>query len=276
YTVRNSSAASDVYKRQVSGWVKPTNATGGIQSILDNRDNVRGYHVALVGGQIVMNISTASGWSNYTSTAVLPNNVWTHFAFSNDRTNPSSLKVYINGSLDHTYDATNRNGDLTCTFPMSIGGHNFDPSFGYKGVIDELAVWDDALTADQVALLFQEGESGLSCPPDSGFTAGVIETTESGGGGGRSEQALSSFPNPFRGSSTLRFTAGVSGPVKVQILDVGGRVIREMDSSSSGPGPREVEWDGKTSTGERASAGIYFWRPVSGEIAPAQKMILLE
>ncbi|MCB1150234.1 hypothetical protein KDK88_01705, partial [bacterium] len=67
-------------------------------------------------------------------------------------------------------------------------------------------------------------------------------------------------PNPFNPSTTLRYTLGVDGPVRLTVHDAAGRVIRTLVNEVRAAGPNQVVWDGRDERGTEAAAGVYFVR----------------
>lgn len=65
-------------------------------------------------------------------------------------------------------------------------------------------------------------------------------------------------PNPARHEAEIPFTLARSSRVLLRIVDLNGRLVREIESASLGAGPNSIRWDGKDSRGRAASSGIYF------------------
>lgn len=66
-------------------------------------------------------------------------------------------------------------------------------------------------------------------------------------------------PNPFAGSTTLRYVLPSPGRVTIAVHDVRGARVRSLlDAEAAGPGT--VAWDGRTDAGGRAAPGLYFVR----------------
>ena len=73
------------------------------------------------------------------------------------------------------------------------------------------------------------------------------------------------WPNPFAASTSIRFALPREAEVRLDVLDVGGRQVRELLAGERRePGNQSVEWDGRTQRGERAASGIYFVRLRAG------------
>lgn len=71
---------------------------------------------------------------------------------------------------------------------------------------------------------------------------------------------LTTYPNPFRGSTTVVFTLPEAAPVRVTVVDLLGRTVATLaDSSVIAPGRHELRWDAST-----RPAGLYFVTVESG------------
>lgn len=67
-------------------------------------------------------------------------------------------------------------------------------------------------------------------------------------------------PNPFRANTTIDFSLTRETDVKLQVLDVTGRVVRTLVSESLGAGDHEAAWDGRNDLGAASASGVYFYR----------------
>jgi PKD repeat protein len=73
-------------------------------------------------------------------------------------------------------------------------------------------------------------------------------------------------PNPLNPEATLTFTTSRVGFVKVELYDVGGRLVRTiLDEPMLAPGVHEARIEGRGSRGETLASGIYFIRGASAE-----------
>ena len=87
---------------------------------------------------------------------------------------------------------------------------------------------------------------------------------------------LPSYPNPFSGATTLRFTAPEGSIASLSIYDAfGRRVSAPVQQEPMYCDEREVTWEPTDSSGQRLASGVYFARlVVNGEVHTA-KMILV-
>jgi len=69
-------------------------------------------------------------------------------------------------------------------------------------------------------------------------------------------------PNPFNPTTTLRFDIPLTGSglvnTKLVIYNSLGQLIRNLYQDRLSPGSYEVQWDGRTNSGNLAPSGIYF------------------
>jgi 1,4-alpha-glucan branching enzyme len=73
-----------------------------------------------------------------------------------------------------------------------------------------------------------------------------------------SEHFVNVYPNPSHGEFTIELRSIQLSPVTISILDLTGRLIRQMKSDIVTGGSQLFKWDGKTSYGAEAGKGIYF------------------
>jgi FG-GAP-like repeat len=72
---------------------------------------------------------------------------------------------------------------------------------------------------------------------------------------------ISLFPNPMNPSGTLRFTVAKAGPLRVNLFDVRGRLVKTLlDERIAAVGERRVTVDGRDQNGASLGSGVYFYR----------------
>lgn len=71
---------------------------------------------------------------------------------------------------------------------------------------------------------------------------------------------LGGAPNPFAGETRIRFFSGLAGPVRLQIFDAEGKLIRTLVDRTLPAGNQVAWWDGVDQGGHRAPAGVYWCR----------------
>jgi hypothetical protein len=63
----------------------------------------------------------------------------------------------------------------------------------------------------------------------------------------------------------LRFGLAAPGPVRLDLFDVRGRLVRRLLHEDGGAGARAVSWDRRDDEGRQVAPGLYFARLVAGE-----------
>ncbi|MBI3189421.1 MAG: hypothetical protein HYZ33_02115, partial [Ignavibacteriales bacterium] len=164
-------------------WVQTTDAAG-VDVIQDKREGGSvgdpGYHVHLYNGTPSILIGDATDYSTFISGVSVADGNWHHIAITVERANPAGLKFYIDGALVSTKNPTARNGSVSNNAVFTIGSRSFQNSGNFNGSIDEVEVFNRALTACQVNALYLADTLG-KCKPSSGTSvAGGKVTLESG------------------------------------------------------------------------------------------------
>ena len=78
--------------------------------------------------------------------------------------------------------------------------------------------------------------------------------------GGRDASPLGAWPNPTAGPCEVAFSLESDGPVSVSIVDVTGRLVRELLAGPHPAGDYSLRWDGRDAVGRKVPAGPYFSR----------------
>jgi len=79
---------------------------------------------------------------------------------------------------------------------------------------------------------------------------------------------LTSVPNPTRGTTKIEVDfsrAQIAGEAELTIIDVTGRLVRQLWTGSSLSAPSSIEWDGRESSGKRVAPGRYLARMRLGD-----------
>lgn len=207
----------------ISAWVQPQSSSTdyGEMDIVDKRyippphPNVStavGYSFFLVNGRVFCQLAQApgNGISNYGPVGPDLRDGKFHFAaMSVVRNSTTGGNLYVDGEAVVTFDPTAESGDLSSTQPLLIG-HNTEINGGFTGGIDELRIYNRALSSNEVAQLYvstlpPHGASGIAVLV-APFIVGV-NLTDNGagytntplvrfiGGGGSGAQAVAVVSN---------------------------------------------------------------------------------
>jgi len=83
------------------------------------------------------------------------------------------------------------------------------------------------------------------------------------------------WPNPSAGAATFGYQVREPRQVTLRVLDVAGRLVREIESGVRGPGAYYTSWDGRTSAGGRAPSGTYFLKLQADDHSEARAVTLI-
>ena len=86
---------------------------------------------------------------------------------------------------------------------------------------------------------------------------------------------LRNRPNPFTGTTTLGFDVPRRTHVRLEVFDITGRRVAMLANRDYEPGRFTLEWDGRTSSGTRAAAGVYLYRMTAGAFREQRHMVLV-
>lgn len=140
----------------VSSWIKPDGPQDIIGAIV-NKYSGPGYFISLNAWTPRLFLSDGVGgylWENCGTTQVA-GNAWSHLVFIMDRS--SNARCYINGVQTGIIDVTSENGNLDTASDFSIG-HEFADDRWFKGLIDEVRMYNRALTKTEIQQLYQMGK----------------------------------------------------------------------------------------------------------------------
>src|SRR5437762_11246820 len=163
YVLVQPDTSLDLTVFTVDAWVYPT-AVAPAQWILNKgaQATLANYDLALTDtnrAEINFDAPTV-GHQSVDSTDPIPLNAWTHITGTYDGT---TLKLYINGVPNNsqvfgtTPSATGQ--------PITIGVRNVSPvQYPFNGLIDEVEIFDHALSDAQVLAIFNAGAGG-KCKP---------------------------------------------------------------------------------------------------------------
>jgi flagellar hook assembly protein FlgD len=84
------------------------------------------------------------------------------------------------------------------------------------------------------------------------------------------------FPNPMRNSASIDLALPRDeSDVRVDVMDASGRLVRTVAAGPFVAGIHRIEWDGRTSAGNRAGPGLYFIRAQAGAQTTNRKVALI-
>ena len=83
-------------------------------------------------------------------------------------------------------------------------------------------------------------------------------------------------PNPFNPTTQLAFEIPFDGPATLEIMDVAGHRVRTLVSGNLTAGTHSSVWDGRSDSGSRAAAGVYYARLQTPEASTSRSLVLVQ
>ena len=157
-SVVNSDATFNITNSvSISAWIK-TNSNGQIYDIIfeaGSGSSARyGFEMHGSDGKITFALRTSAGISRIQSAESLIDNEWHHLLGTWDGT---TMKFYVDGNLSN--NGVN-SGTMASQDNIMIGAYKNGYQLLYLGFVDEAAIFTTALSAEQVAIVYNNGIAG--------------------------------------------------------------------------------------------------------------------
>jgi uncharacterized repeat protein (TIGR02543 family) len=179
----------------VDAWVR-TSATSSLnQVIADKRDfpatgGIRGYSFYLSGGNLGFQLGnnstpvfacsanpSATACTDWLSSAKVNDGNWHLVAVTISRGSKTGGKLYVDGTLVLTFDPTGRQGSLSNTGVLQIGGGRF--GYDFLGSIDEVEIFNRQLSQAELQAIYAAGSLG-KCKPALKPVTLTVQTSPTG------------------------------------------------------------------------------------------------
>jgi hypothetical protein len=182
---------------------------------------------------------------------------WHHYAAT---FNGLDQKMFIDGEMLTSQEHIGTIGITTDEVHLA---HNSEASERFfNGTLDEVLIYNVALSDEQIKSIYESYMTGVEANSLLGSTDFAL---------------LQNYPNPFNSETTIRYSVTESGPVRLNIYDTAGHLIRTLVNENQSNGVYSVRWNGKAGNGEPVSSGIYFSTLLTGNRhVTFNRMILLK
>jgi len=85
---------------------------------------------------------------------------------------------------------------------------------------------------------------------------------------------MQNYPNPFNGGTSIEYALPKSSRVRLEIVNLQGRVVKSLLDREQEGGIHRVYWDGKDDAGYEVATGLYFYHLKTGDFTDAKKLVL--
>lgn len=152
----------------VSAWIKP-DTLSGFTAPVHKRD---AYMFYLNGNVLRPSVFTNTQY-DLTGSIQIPLNQWTHIVFTYDG---SDIKGYVNGVSDGSTSASGNINDSS--YDLRISGEDGTNSYNFDGLLDDVRIYNTALSASEVTNLYNTGahtaQTILNVPQNNQLTNGLV------------------------------------------------------------------------------------------------------
>ena len=155
----------------IDTWIKTANTARNTLTIVDKRlvsgSNVTGYALYLYNGEVSVELADGTLLDWVGLSADLRDGQWHHIAVTVVRNSATGGRVYVDGAVSATFNPTLRSGSLGNNQPLLIGQNAFSAVANYIGEIDEVEVFNRAVSATDIANIYNADSTG-KCHPTLG------------------------------------------------------------------------------------------------------------
>ena len=178
-----------------------------------------------------------------------------------------SLRFYVDGVImESTALEVTSFGSINYDFNIG-GGGIFDPTGNYfSGSIDDIRIYNRALTQAEIDTLFHEGGWDST-------TTGVEEKTSLIPQFFKLYQA---YPNPFNPVTNISFQLDKPTNISLVVYDITGKLIKTIFDNQKFSGYTTTQWNGTDKFQNQVSSGVYIYTLKSSEFNISKKMILIK
>ncbi|HEY6196407.1 MAG TPA: HYR domain-containing protein [Candidatus Eisenbacteria bacterium] len=98
-------------------------------------------------------------------------------------------------------------------------------------------------------------------PVPTSNPGGPVSATAGDAEAGAAIRLYAPSPNPFTGRTHVAYAVGAEGQeVDLAVFDLAGRRVRQLASGVQSVGRHDVDWDGRSESGQVVEGGVYFLR----------------
>ena len=250
YTVRNNSAVDIVdyyggifcdFDIDDAGANSSTTLPARRSSVMFTNAGTPHYGITVLGDGPVANLHCINN-----PTDVYPN------GFVTDRVKWQSLSGQINTPTGLTGDDWSVTAS-TGPFTIAVG---------------------DSLTMD-FAMVWGEDQADFYVNAEAALVVDLSGLTPVADGVPGAPLLAQNMPNPFNPQTTIEFTTGRDGHVRLGVYDLKGQLVAMLANREYAPGTHTVIWSGRNDNGDAMPSGMYLYRVMTNDNTTTRKMMLV-
>ena len=181
----------------------------------------------------------------------------------------SVIIMYHNGELVGSApltsdDATGKDNAIWNISPnlARLAHSGYAADYPFVGIIHEVAIFDKALTADEVSYLYDnfDWSAGLTAVEENDVTAlpGQFGLAQN-------------YPNPFNPVTKISYTVRKGEQVKLIVFDILGKEVTTLVNGYKNPGTYNVTFNARDLT-----SGVYYYQLQTKTGTVTKKMVLMK
>ncbi len=180
---------------------------------------------------------------------------WVHIAVTLVQGNIAT--IYINGVVD-TVDVI-PDDQIPDTYlgaeSLTIGAHNKSHPSAFSGSLDEVRIYNRALSADDIIALYEFDATEVKEQKAQPLTFTLAQN----------------YPNPFNPQTTIDYTVSTTSHIRLSVYNVLGHEVAVLVSDVQQPGSYSTTFDAS-----ELSSGVYLYRLHMSDQVLTRKMMLMQ
>jgi len=159
--------------------------------------------------------------------------------------------------------------------PFSANTYVYSGSFGWTEAIFELG--DVSGTAQFRFIFGSDGyEGGEGWYIDDVQITGVVDNEDDLITTTASVMLHENYPNPFNPSTTISFSLPTQMPVRLDIYNLKGQLVKNLVNAELLSGNHKLVWNGLDNNNRSVASGIFYYRIRTSQGEQTKKMLLLK
>ncbi|MEX1275236.1 MAG: LamG-like jellyroll fold domain-containing protein [Bacteroidota bacterium] len=248
-------------------WIQTTDSIGA-KDLVDKRASINGYvgySFFLNNGKLSLQLATGS-FTSYTSPVFVADGQWHHIAITVSRASQTGILFYLDGVDTQFGNPTLHPASLDHSGPLRIGSQSFATDYLFKGILDEIELFNRVLTKAEIVSIFSAGSAGKckSTPPTSIDQDGRENTLP------KSLKLGQNYPNPFNPTTQIAYELPSAEFVSLRVYNSLGQEVALLVNGQRSAGAYTVTFQAAD-----LPSGMYFYRLIAGEFQQTRKLLLL-
>ena len=184
---------------------------------------------------------------------------WHHVTFVQKA--DTNTTVYIDGDIAYTINIASFGiGSLSVDGePFVMGYRHQTNDYFYKGLIDDVTIYNYAIDGNEVALLYDNYHENYATSNEDVYEAP------------HSYALQQNYPNPFNPATTISYSLPQSSMVSVVVYNLMGQKVATLVNEVKTAGEHSINFDASD-----LSSGVYIYQIKAGTFTQSKKLTLIK